>query len=988
MRQPAATPDAESQRLARLRELMVLDTDSEPLFEHLVRWASETCSTPIALVSLIDEGRQWFKAQIGLPGVSQTPREQAFCAHAILDDDVFEVHDASTDARFRDNPLVTGDPQIRFYAGAPLTLPGGERIGTLCVIDRQPRRLMPEQAMTLHNLARAATEALLMRRDLILRTLAARSDYEQALIASEYQHRSIVEEQSELISLARPDGQLVYANPAYARQVQQPQAALVGRSLYDFVDPSDRAMVRDRIEWVMSNGEALVGENRLQGADGRELWVAWTNDVQLQPDGQRWLRSVGRDVTARHHAERALHFSQAFLARTGRVAGVGGWQLELATRHLSWSDETRRIHEVPQAFQPTLDNAIHFYAPEARARIEAALQEAMRGGQGWDLELPMVTAKGRPIWVRAVSEVEFEDGLAVRLVGAVQDITGRKALEQRIAQSERFVRAVTDSLDVHIAYVDRELRHRFVNLAYCQRFGLTREQMLGRTRAELLGRADEPEVTARVAAVLRGDPQHFEHEKVVDGKRLRIESRLRPDIDASGQVMGYFATGIDVTERSRNEEALRVLTTIIEKSTDYVLQSGPRGELLYMNPAARRVVGMAPDEPLHGRLATEFNTPDTNQLLVDELLPAVRRDGLWRGETVVQAADGRRLPVSHLVVAHHDADGRLLRYASVLRDISHEVQQRQELLRQSATLRSVTDALPVIVSAVDAQLRYRFVNNAFEQWHGLQREHVLGQLATAVMVSTDVERSRYWAQRALAGESVHFERHYPERTGQPTLSLSYIPLRLADGTTDGFVGVAFDITPHRQEQVRLQSLAERDALTGLLNRAGFQTTLARELQVGRGPELALLYIDLDRFKPVNDNYGHATGDALLQVFAQRLQRLVRPTDAIARLGGDEFAVLLVGVRELAAAEAVAAKVVDAAGEVFVVGAMQLNIGASVGVALGVAGIDRRTDGDNHGDTGGNTDGAELLQRADAQLYRAKQAGRGRLASEHSAKHLS
>lgn len=966
MKSPQPAPDAEAQRLARLHELMVLDTDSEPLFEHLVRWASDTCGTPIALVSLIDEGRQWFKAQTGLPGVSETPRELAFCAHAIQGDAVFEVKDASADARFRDNPLVTGDPNIRFYAGAPLVLPGGERVGTLCVIDREPRQLSPTQVQTLQHLARAATEALLMRRDLILRTLAARSDYEQALAASETRHRAIVEEQSELISLARPDGTLVYANLAYARHVGQPQAALAGRSLYDFVQPGDRALVRDRIEWVMSTGEALVGENRVAGADGSEHWVAWTNDVQLQPDGQRWLRSVGRDVTARRRAEQALRFSQAFLKRTGRVAGVGGWQMELATQQVTWSDETRRIHEVPPGFEPDLQSAISFYAPEARPRIEAVVQEGIKTGKGWDLELPMHTALGRPVWVRAVGEVEFEDGQPVRLVGAVQDITERKALEDRIAESERFVREVTDNLSVRIAYVDRELRHRFVNQAYCQRFGLARERMLGRTRTELLGRADEPEVTARVAAVLAGQAQHFEFEEVVGGLKLHIESRLRPDVNAQGQVQGFFATGIDVTERSRNEEALRVLTTIIEKSSDFVLQSSPRGELLYMNPAARQVVGLGPDTPLQGRLATEFNTPETNRLLVDELLPAVRRDGIWRGETVVQALDGHTLPVSHLVLAHHDAEGRLQRYSSVLRDISHEVAQRQELQRQGATLRSVTDALPVIVSAVDAQLRYRFVNNAFEQWHGLRREQVLGQSAMALLAPAEIERSLPLAQRALAGESVHFERQYPERPGQPTLSLSYIPVRLADGSTDGFVGVGFDITPHRQEQVRLQSLAERDVLTGLLNRAGFQATLTRALQAGQGPELALLYIDLDRFKPVNDHHGHATGDLLLQAFAQRLQRLVRPTDAIARLGGDEFALLLVGVRELAAAEAVAAKVVDAAAERFVLGGLQLHIGASVGVALGTRGEDG---------------GAGLLQRADAQLYHAKQGGRGRSAGE-------
>jgi GAF domain-containing protein len=131
----------ESQRVAQLRELLVLDSAPEPVFDSIVKLASEVCGVPIALVSLVDTERQWFKASVGLPGVNETPRDVAFCAHAIQDDALFEVPDAKNDARFSANPLVTGNPDIRFYAGAPLVLDGGARVGTLCVIDRQARQL-------------------------------------------------------------------------------------------------------------------------------------------------------------------------------------------------------------------------------------------------------------------------------------------------------------------------------------------------------------------------------------------------------------------------------------------------------------------------------------------------------------------------------------------------------------------------------------------------------------------------------------------------------------------------------------------------------------------------------------------------------------------------------------------------------------------------------------------------------------------------------
>ncbi|OXS97884.1 hypothetical protein B7H01_00530 [Pandoraea apista] len=153
----------EAERLAALRRYEILDTPPEPAFDRIVRLASYVLGAPISLVSLIDETRQWFKARQGLD-VSQTPRSMAFCAHAILGDDVFVVPDARADRRFSDNPLVTGEPNIRFYAGAPLLTPEGHRLGTLCVIDRRPRTLDDEKRGLLADLSALVVDALELRR--------------------------------------------------------------------------------------------------------------------------------------------------------------------------------------------------------------------------------------------------------------------------------------------------------------------------------------------------------------------------------------------------------------------------------------------------------------------------------------------------------------------------------------------------------------------------------------------------------------------------------------------------------------------------------------------------------------------------------------------------------------------------------------------------------------------------------------------------------
>lgn len=155
-------PANEAARLLLLNELQVLDTPEEPVFDDLVRQAASMLDTPIALFSLVDEFRQWFKARHGLDA-RETSRTIAFCAHAINGNDLFVVEDAWEDPRFSANPLVRGAPHIRFYAGMPLVMPNGEVLGTLCVIDRKPRTLSESQALALRFLAHRVLTELNLR---------------------------------------------------------------------------------------------------------------------------------------------------------------------------------------------------------------------------------------------------------------------------------------------------------------------------------------------------------------------------------------------------------------------------------------------------------------------------------------------------------------------------------------------------------------------------------------------------------------------------------------------------------------------------------------------------------------------------------------------------------------------------------------------------------------------------------------------------------
>ena len=174
---PAAfpVPKNEADRLRSLRSYKILDTKPEERFDELTQLAAIICGVPISLITLIDADRQWFKSKVGLE-INETPRAQAFCTHAIMQPQMFEVPDATEDERFANNPLVTGNPNIRFYAGAPLATSDGHLLGTMCVIDRTPRTLTAEQKTALEILGRQVVANMELRSNLreLKEALAAR----------------------------------------------------------------------------------------------------------------------------------------------------------------------------------------------------------------------------------------------------------------------------------------------------------------------------------------------------------------------------------------------------------------------------------------------------------------------------------------------------------------------------------------------------------------------------------------------------------------------------------------------------------------------------------------------------------------------------------------------------------------------------------------------------------------------------------------------
>ncbi len=330
----APLPPVEQARLAALNEYAVLDTAPESSFDDLTQLASHICQTPIALVSLVDGTRQWFKSRVGLDA-SETPREAAFCAHAILQpDQVFEVHDAHQDPRFADNPLVTGAPHVVFYAGAPLVTAEHHALGTLCVIDHVPRSLTPEQHSALQALGRHVVHLLELRR-----VLAQRERDEEHT----RQLARAIEQCPASIVIVNPAGNIDYVNPKFVALTGYSVEEAIGRNPR-FLQSGNKTREEYAQLWrTIKGGDTWHGTFCNKKKNGDIFWEQASISPITDHNGRiTHYVAVKEDITEQRRAQEQLRAKNEELkgfAYTvshdlkAPLRGITGYAQELTRKH-------------------------------------------------------------------------------------------------------------------------------------------------------------------------------------------------------------------------------------------------------------------------------------------------------------------------------------------------------------------------------------------------------------------------------------------------------------------------------------------------------------------------------------------------------------------------------------------------------------------------------------------------------------------------------
>ena len=593
--------------------------------------------------------------------------------------------------------------------------------------------------------------------------------------------------------------------------------------------------------------------------------------------------------------------------------------------------------------------------------------QVVREGQTVEEEVEIHVDGEAPRWIHH-QIVPIEGGVAI----TSREITERKNADIEIRNNRKFLQSLIDHLPL-LVYVKSVCARNYGTMVVWNKAA---ETVTGYGADAVLGRPDKQAFPADFALrneaedrALMANPVPIDQpERPLlrpDGTLRYLHSVSVPLFDEGGQPEYILCIAEDVTRRREQEQNLRAseaeLAAVTNASPLGLVRADVSGNCSYVNRMFESITGLTREKAL-GQGWINAVHPDDRAALAGIFEHQRQTEAPFQQVIRCNRPDGKLVWASVKVVAIR-INGRIEGFVGSIDDITTLRVAEMALRESESRLRTIADTLPAMVAYIDANEVYRFHNSAYDREFARDGAEVPGMTILDTVGTQRYAVLEPYIRRVLAGETLVFEEHGDAAGVERTLEVTYIPQLGEDSVSVvGFHVMRQDITSQKREKKRLLKLAQVDALTGLANRAGFLQKLNSAMQESADEErlMAVMYMDIDHFKPVNDTYGHDVGDALLKAFSARLTQTLRASDTIARLGGDEFTIIMEKIARPEDAATIAGKIVAAMRKPFAVAGVTVSVSASIGLAYF---------------SGGPVDPDALLKQADTLLYQAKQAGR-------------
>ncbi|HSS71151.1 MAG TPA: PAS domain-containing protein [Casimicrobiaceae bacterium] len=791
----------------------------------------------------------------------------------------------------------------------------------------------------------------------------------EALKAQEAQFRLFADNIPGPIAYLDKSLRYTFVNQAFANWACRPQEQIYGRTPHEVLPSDVTAFLRPVIKRAQE-GENVEYERVGVSVDNQRRWM----HGRIAPD----LDGTGK-VRGLYCTEYDIHD----LKLTEQALATREEQLRLFTDNIPepvvYVDQDRSYTFVNDAFlrlvgldrEEVIGKAAEdVLGPDVVEFQRPYLERAARG-ESVTYERESTDANGRERWLRNRIVPDFRfDGTIKGYYIVGHDITDLKEAQNALAARESQLRAIMDGVPAPVAYIDRDERCQYVNRTFLHYFGLAAEQVTELRLRDVVGHGIYQSAQVMLARALRGESTSFDRlVPGANGVRRWMTIRVVPDMSAEREIAGAFVLMNDIHGLKQAQEALRAseaeLRLIMDNVPARVAYIDRDYRFRFLNRHNEEWLSESRKELTGRRIGEVVGEARGRQL--QPLLTRVLAGETVSTEQLLAQPNGEQRWESIHFAPNRDAEGNVIGIYAVHTDIHDQKRNEEALRRANWMLSSHINNTPLAVLEWDRDFRLVRWSPQAENIFGWRAEEVLGMPLTGSQLTHEADRDRVveLIDKLMAGEqprATGLNRNH-RKDGETIWCEWYHSCLLDDqGRIVSILSFVQDVSSRIQAEERLQYLATRDALTGLPNRVLLQERLTQAIAQARrsGKRVGVVFIDLDRFKNVNDTLGHRIGDELLKRVTAALSHALREADLLARLGGDEFMVIVEDFDDPGVLNRIAQKLQDAVSQPFEIEEHDIYMTSSIGISV------YPDDGDAP---------EELLKHADVAMYRSKELGR-------------